>query len=186
MKESIAPNVARRLINHGPIVMVTSEAGGKDNIITVAWNVPLAHSRPLVGVCISKDSYSHGLIERGGEFVINLPTEELIEKIIFCGTVSGRDVDKFKAARLTRVEAEEVKPPLIGECVAHIECKVVDQIDAADHTLFIGEVVAASAERGVLEETIDLNRIKTVHHLGGDCYIIPSGVKRFPRITRRP
>ena len=71
--------------------------------------------------------------------------EDVIE---YCGSRSGRDVDKFKETSLTKIKAKYVKPPLIDEAVANMECKVVDQIDVGDHTIFIGKALAAYVSKG--------------------------------------
>jgi flavin reductase (DIM6/NTAB) family NADH-FMN oxidoreductase RutF len=78
------------------------------------------------------------------EFVINLPTRELLEQVWAVGTRSGRNVDKFQATGLTPIPAVVVKPLRIAECPTHVECRIVDRVDTGDHTIFIGEVVANS------------------------------------------
>jgi len=161
---------ANRLINYGPVVLVSSHLKGKDNIVTIAWNTPLSHSPMLVGVSISHENYSNQMIKEAKEFVINIPGANLTQKVLDCGSVSGEEVDKFKKFKLTKVPGAKVKAPLIDECLGHLECKVKEMIEVGDHTFFIGEVVAASCVEGFLTKdyTADIKKFKTLHHLGGE------------------
>jgi flavin reductase (DIM6/NTAB) family NADH-FMN oxidoreductase RutF len=87
--------------------------------------------------------HSYALIQATGEFVINVAPHEIAQEVLFCGRRSGRDVDKFRATGLTSRQAQHVRPPLIEECIAHLECRVVQDVEASDHRLVIGEVLAA-------------------------------------------
>ena len=158
-----------RLINFSPVVLVTSAAKDKKNIVTVAWVTPLSGAPPLLGIAIAKKHFTNKLIRECSEFVINIPGEELLEKVKFCGSVRGEKIDKFKESGLTAKDAQKIKPPTIDECLAHLECKLSDTIDAGDHSFFIGEVIHASAVEGFLDKEYitDLAKAKTLHHLGG-------------------
>lgn len=169
MKVEITLSQATRLINPGPVVLVTARHKDAINVMAAAWTTPISHEPPLVGVSISPRRFTHDLIEKSGEFVLNVPGRNLLERVEFCGSMSGRDVDKFKEAHLTPVEAKEVCAPLIKECLGHLECAVVEAIDLGDHTLFVGQVVAAWAEEGTFNGTWLLKdeEAKPLHHLGG-------------------
>jgi len=143
----------------------------KANIITLAWSMPLSSDPPMVAVSIAPRRYSHRLIEQTKEFVVNVPTMKIVREVLYCGRVSGRSEDKFKGAKLTRLPAKKVKAPLIKECVAHLECKLSKQVKVGDHTLFVGEVVAAHVNSGVFTETYDLTKVKPVYHVGGDRFV---------------
>lgn len=159
---------------HPTALVTTVSKDGKPNIISVAWIIPTSITPPLLAVSIGKTRYSHKLIEETGEFVVNIPTEELLDKVEYCGSVSGRDENKFEKAGLTPKPAKKVKPPLIEECVANIECKVVDRLPTGDHTLFIGEVQVASVEDELFTDKWDVERVKLLQHIGGVAYAIPS------------
>ncbi|MCM8783894.1 MAG: flavin reductase family protein [Candidatus Omnitrophica bacterium] len=169
---------ANRLINHGPVVLVTSKYKDKTNIVTLAWTTPVSHNPPLVAICIHQNHFSHGLIKESKEFVINVPDEGLIEKVHRCGTVSGREIDKFKEFGLTPLKAEKVAPPLIKECFAHLECRVVDIYSRGDHSIILGEVLCAQIKEGLFKEVLDIEHIKTLHHLGANFYTTTDGVKK--------
>ncbi|MDP2901002.1 MAG: flavin reductase family protein [Candidatus Bathyarchaeota archaeon] len=136
-----------------PTVMVTCvDARGRPNIITLGMYMPISHDPPQVVIGVSPKRYSHDLIRDQGEFIVNSPGIGLAEKMHICGTKSGRDVDKFKEAGLTPGPARKVRPPLIQECYGHIECEVVNMVTCGDHTLFVGEVVAASIDEDCLRD----------------------------------
>ena len=135
-----------------PVVLVTSvDSMGKQNIITLGMYMPISHDPQQVVIGVSPKRYSHNLILEQGEFVVNAPGIDLAEKVHICGIRSGRSVDKFKETGFTAKPAKNVRPPLIEECYGHMECKVVNHVKCGDHTLFVGEVVAASINEDCLE-----------------------------------
>lgn len=173
MKREIPLSKANRLLNSGPVVLVSTHYKGKSNIMTVAWQMPVSQAPPLVAISVRESRYSHTLIEKSREFVLNIPTIELLSVVDYCGSVSGRELDKFKEMNLTPVPAKKVSAPLIGECVGHLECKLSSSHEAGDHTVFVGEVVSASAEETLFDEHWMVEKAKLIHHLGGDLYTVP-------------
>ncbi|MEM3436920.1 MAG: flavin reductase family protein [Nitrososphaerales archaeon] len=162
-KINIKPNLATRLLYPRPIVLITSiNNSGKPNIIPVAWTMPTSFDPPLIAISIALTRYSHKLIKETHEFVINIPTKKLVNIIDYLGSVSGKDVDKFKESNLTALPAKKVKPPLIGECVAHIECKVESILNTGDHTIFVGRVVAAQTDKDIFKTDYDLKKVKII------------------------
>jgi flavin reductase (DIM6/NTAB) family NADH-FMN oxidoreductase RutF len=125
----------------------------------------------MIVISIAPRRYSHRLIKETGEFVVNVPTIEIARQSLFCGRTSGTKVDKFKQAPLTPAPAKKVKPPIIKECVAHLECRLVQKIPTGDHTLFVGEVLAAYVKKGVFTETYDAEKVKPLFHMGGDSFV---------------
>jgi flavin reductase (DIM6/NTAB) family NADH-FMN oxidoreductase RutF len=148
------------------------DAEGQPNIIAIAWLIPLSVSPPLVGMSIRPTRHSYGLIQATGEFVVNVAPQEITRQVLFCGRRSGRDVDKFAATGLTPGKARHVRPPIIEECIAHLECRVVQDVEAGDHHLIIAEVLAAYARPGVLDDNglYDLSRVHPLLHLGRNCF----------------
>jgi flavin reductase (DIM6/NTAB) family NADH-FMN oxidoreductase RutF len=144
-----------RRLQPGPasvVVMATCVGKeGKPNIITLGMYMPISSRPPMVCIGVAPRRYSHGLIEETGEFVVNVPSIGLEEEMHYCGVKSGRDVDKFAETGLTAIPSLKVRPPRIEECFGHIECKVVQSHVCGDHTLFVGEVVATSADEGVMD-----------------------------------
>jgi flavin reductase (DIM6/NTAB) family NADH-FMN oxidoreductase RutF len=130
-----------RLLYPMNVVLISSSAEGKDNVMTAAWCFPLSADPPLFGVSISPKRYSHGLIKKSREFVINIPDSSLMEAVRLSGENSGRDADKFELSKLTKERSEKLSAPSIKECMASIECRVVNSFETGDHTVFVGEAV---------------------------------------------
>lgn len=167
-----AMSFATRLLHPRHVVMVTCcDREGRANAITLAWSMPTSFNPPMVVISVAPSRFSHRLIEETGEFVVNVPTVELMEKVYLIGTKSGRDVDKLGLAKLTVKPARKVKPPIIDECVAHLECRVVNQVATGDHTLFIGEVKAAYAEEEVFKDKMwNPKAAKPLLHFGANWF----------------
>jgi flavin reductase (DIM6/NTAB) family NADH-FMN oxidoreductase RutF len=160
---------------------------GKPDIITLAWAMPTSISPPLVAVSIAPKRHSHGLIEKSKEFVVNVPTMNILDATIFCGRRSGKEYDKFKETGLTAQPARKVKAPIIKECVAHLECTLHSQFTTGDHTVFVGEIVEAYADKRAYVDGYDLKKAKMVFHLGGSEFatLDPKIIKpRLPRTKK--
>jgi len=157
------------------VVLVTCiTSDGKPNIITLGMNMPISAKPPLLVIGVSPKRYSHQLIKETGEFVVNVPPKNLVKQVVFCGTVSGREHNKFKETGLTPISASRVKPPLIMECISHLECKVVADYKCGDHALFLGEVVAAHINEEYLKEgELDVLKAQPISHRGR-CYFAPN------------
>jgi flavin reductase (DIM6/NTAB) family NADH-FMN oxidoreductase RutF len=164
--------LAYRFLHPRHTVLVTCvDKTGKANIITLAWTMPISSNPPMVAMSIAPKRLSHRMIKETGEFVINVPTMRIVRQTLFCGRISGTECDKFKDAPLTAAPAKKVRSPIIKECVAHLECKLVQTIPTGDHTLFIGEVVAAYVNRGIFNKTFNVKKVKPVFHMGGDSFV---------------
>ncbi len=136
-----------------PVVLVTClDEAGKPNIITLAWAGVVNSNPPMIGVSIRPERYSHACVKQSKEFVVNLPSEEMVRKVDACGVLSGRETDKFAAMGWKQTPAEQVKPPLIDECHVQMECKVRQIISLGSHDLFLGEVVALHVREEVQKE----------------------------------
>jgi flavin reductase (DIM6/NTAB) family NADH-FMN oxidoreductase RutF len=124
------------------ICWAVAEHDGQRSICPLGWKMNTSISPPMMAVSVAPSRFTHDLIVNAGEFVLAWPGEDLDEATLFCGTRSGRDVDKFKAMNLTPATGEVVKAPLVEECVANLECKLAGQMTTGDHTVFAGEIVA--------------------------------------------
>jgi flavin reductase (DIM6/NTAB) family NADH-FMN oxidoreductase RutF len=143
---------------------------GKPNIITLAWAMPTSHNPPLVAISMGPTKYSHALIEETGEFVVNFPTVGIVKETLACGRTSGRNHDKFSETDLTPLPARKVKAPIIKECIAHLECKLHSQFKTGDHTVFVGEIIEAYANKGVFTDKYNLDKARMLFHLGGNVF----------------
>lgn len=169
---------ANRLINHGPTVLITSKLGEKINVMTAAWQMPVSFKPMLIAVSIGHERFSHKLILGSREFVVNIPHLGIIQEVFCCGTHSGRNTDKFNICKLTPLKAQKIVAPIIKECIGNIECGLYSHHEAGDHTIFIGEVVAASVKEGIFDGylRVDLDQAKTLHHLGGKTFCHPDKI----------
>jgi flavin reductase (DIM6/NTAB) family NADH-FMN oxidoreductase RutF len=133
---------AFQLIEPGPVVLVTTFNKGKSNIMTMSWHMDIDFT-PIIGCVISSLDYSFTAIRATKECVISIPTVDIINKVVEIGNCSGQEVDKFKTFGLTQLPAKKVKAPLIAECLANIECRVIDTRLVNKYNLFILEGVKA-------------------------------------------
>lgn len=185
MVEKINVDLAlcRNLLHPRNTILVTCIGkDGKANIITCEDSMPASYEPPMVAICISPKRHSYRLIRESGEFAINIPTIGIVKAVLLCGRASGQTMDKFQRAKLTSIPAQKVKAPLIKECIAHLECKLSHQFETGDHTIFVGEVIAASANKGIFTEAFDIKNVKLVLHVGGDAFVTSTSKIMIPRI----
>ncbi len=144
-----------------PVVLVTcTDSVGRPNIITLAWAGTVCSEPPMVGLGIRPSRYSHGLISKSKEFVVNIPSAKIIIETDYCGITSGKDVDKFVETNLTVEKADYVNCPLIKECPINIECILKKIISLGAHDLFIGEIVQVHVDQNVLDPKGNINFTK--------------------------
>ncbi|WP_079433289.1 flavin reductase family protein [Zoogloea sp. LCSB751] len=150
------------LLEPGPVVLVTTHDGKADNIMTISWTMVMDFT-PLFAITTGVWNYSFAALCSNRECVIAIPTVDLLDKVVGIGTCSGADTDKFCRFGLTAVPARRVRPPLIGECLANIECKVVDIVER--HGIVVLEGLAAYLDTGREER-------RTVHAVGDGSFIV--------------
>ncbi len=172
-KISISITSANRLLHPMHTVMISCKGNdSKPNVTTLAWAMPTSTNPPLIAISVAPGRHSHKLIEESGEFIVNIPTLEILQAVYACGSLTGRSFDKFKKANLTQMPGKKVKAPAIRECIAHIECEVDGQFSTGDHTIFIGKILEAYADIGVFTETYDLKKARLLYHLGGNNFAL--------------
>jgi flavin reductase (DIM6/NTAB) family NADH-FMN oxidoreductase RutF len=137
-----------------PALMLTvyDKEKKRSNIITVAWVGNVCSEPPMVSVSIRPTRYSHQLLIKEREFILNIPRGDMLEVLDFCGTVSGREVDKFHATGLTPVPAQLVRGHWIGECPVNIEARVKHVLNLGVHDLFIAEILGVFVDKDYLDE----------------------------------
>jgi len=150
MSKKVIPNPFRPVFPTPAALITSVDRDGKPNIITLGEVAMVSLHPTRVSVGARPATYSNGLIKAAGEFVVNFPTADMADVVDFCGTVSGRKVDKFAETGLTPEPAIHVKVPLIKECPVNLECKVVGVVSMGSHDLFIGDVPVMHAEEEIL------------------------------------
>jgi flavin reductase (DIM6/NTAB) family NADH-FMN oxidoreductase RutF len=155
----------RKYLEPGPIVLVSSAWQGKNNIMTMGWHTVMEFSPSLIGCMITEANHSYKMIKQSGECVINIPTVDMIDKVIGIGNCSGVKTDKFKKFELTAEKAELVNVPVIQECYANFECRVKDKHFLSKYNFFILEVIAARVATWP-------EYPKTVHYRGEGVFMV--------------
>jgi flavin reductase (DIM6/NTAB) family NADH-FMN oxidoreductase RutF len=164
-KKDYPTSQVRRFLEPGPIVLVSSAWKGKTNIMTMGWHMIMEFEPSLVGCYIWSENHSFDMIRNSKECVINVPTVDIGAKVVGIGNSSGRDVDKFEKFELTALPGDKVKAPLIGECFANFECKLVDRSLIRKYSLFVLEVVKAHVATSPAYP-------RTMHYRGDGAFMI--------------
>jgi flavin reductase (DIM6/NTAB) family NADH-FMN oxidoreductase RutF len=168
----------RRFLEPGPIVLVSSAWQSQTNIMTMGWHMVMEFTPSLVSCMISSGNHSFEMIRRSRQCVINLPTADLAATVVKIGNSSGRDIDKFAEFGLTAQPASEVRAPLIEECYANFECRLVDAGQVKKYNVFIFEVVKAHVATSPKTP-------KTIHYRGdGEFMISGSETRKYRKLFR--
>jgi flavin reductase (DIM6/NTAB) family NADH-FMN oxidoreductase RutF len=168
---------AYRLLNHGHTTLITSAHNGKRNIMAAAWVCALDFDPPKVTVVIDKNTYTRTLMEAEGTFAINLPCVAQINMVKLVGSCSGRDMvtDKFAQFNIETFAAQQISAPLVQDCVAWLECKIIPEPHNQNiYDLFIAEVIAAHADERVFSNGRwhfeGHDDLRTIHHVAGGAF----------------
>ena len=148
-----------QLLEPGPVVLLATARKGRANVMTMSWHMMVEFEPPRVACIVSNANYSFASLRATKECVIALPALELAAKVVAIGNCSGRDIDKFERFGLKQAPAKFVAPPLVAECFANLECKVVDTQLVHKFNLFVLEVLKAWIDPAQKSP-------KTIHHHG--------------------
>jgi flavin reductase (DIM6/NTAB) family NADH-FMN oxidoreductase RutF len=173
MKKSLPLSKVYQLLEPGPVVLVTTSRKGRPNVMAMSWHTMMEFEPPLVGCVIGNGHLTFETLTATKECVINIPTVEIAKKVVGCGNVSGRKVDKFATFRLTPAPAARVAPPLVAECYANLECRVADARMVAKYCFFVLEVVKAWIDPA-------RKRPRTIHHLGYGAFMVAGRTIKLP------
>ncbi len=140
-----------------PAALVTCGTTEKPNILTIGWTGIVCTRPPMTYISVRPERFSHDIIKRSGEFVINLTFSSMVREVDFCGVKSGRDIDKFAACGFHAVPAVKVAAPLIEECPVSLECKVTESRLLGSHTMFLAEIIGVDADEKYIDSKGKLN-----------------------------
>lgn len=157
------------LIEPGPVVLVATNDGRRDNVMTISWTMVLDFSA-MFAIATGPWNYSYAALRDSRECVIAIPTVDLLDTAVGVGTCSGKDTDKFAKFGLTRAKAKHVRAPLIRECLANIECRVVDIVER--HSIVVLEGIAAYFDSAREEQ-------RMIHAVGDGTFIVDG--RKFDR-----
>jgi flavin reductase (DIM6/NTAB) family NADH-FMN oxidoreductase RutF len=172
-KKPLALSRVYRVIETGPVVLVTTSRKGRPNVMPMSWHTMIDFDPPILGCVVSDRNYSFQTLRTTRECVINIPTVELASKVVKCGNSSGKTVDKFTAFGLTPRPAARVTAPIVDECYVNLECEVVDTRMVASYGFFILQVVKAwidSSKKGP----------RTIHHAGKGSFMVAGETIKLP------
>jgi len=154
-----------RLLEPGPVVLLTTARKGRANVMTMSWHMMVEFEPPLVACICSEANDSFAALRATGECVIAIPARKLAAQVVKVGNAHGKEIDKFRKFGLTPLPAENVKAPLIEECFANLECKVIDKRMVARYNMFVLEVVKAWTDP-------KQKNPKTLHHVGYGKFVV--------------
>jgi len=166
-----------RLLEPGPVVLVTTARKARPNVMAMSWHTMLEFEPPLVGCVVSDRNQSFAALKATRECVIAIPTIEIAKQVVGCGNISGRSVDKFARFGLTPMAASRVAAPLVAQCYANLECRVVDTRFVARYCFFVLEVVKAWIDRARKDP-------RTIHHRGMGSFMVAGPTIRLPSKAR--
>ena len=153
------------LLEPGPVLLLTTAQRGRANVMAMSWHTMIEFEPPLVGCVVSANDFSFKALKATRQCVLNIPTQELAKEVVACGNSSGQDTDKFAAFGLTPVAATQVDAPLIDECYASLECRVVDTRQVTRYNFFVLEVVKAWVDPVCKDP-------RTLHHRGRGLFMV--------------
>ena len=164
-----------------PAVMVSCGDMKNSNIITVAWTGIINTNPAMCYISVRPERFSHELIKKNGEFVINLTTKELAKATDWCGVKSGRDFDKFKEMGLTKEKATIVKSPMIAESPISVECKVDKIVLLGSHDMITAKIVAINVSDKFVNEkgAFDISKCDLMAYANGGYYPLGKKIGQF-------
>jgi len=164
-KQNFPVSEARRYLEPGPVVLVSSHHAGKSNIMTLAWHTVMEFTPALIGCVIAEGNHSFGMIRKSRQCVINVPSVDIAKTVVDIGNCSGADTDKFDKFGLTPVAGAQVTAPLIAQCPVSLECVLTDAAFVKKYNFFVFEVVAAHAAKSPRYP-------RTIHYQGDGQFMV--------------
>lgn len=171
-----------------PAVLVgCRDEEGRDNLMTAAWAGTVCSDPVMVSVSIRKERFSHDIIENTGEFTISLTTTGLARATDYCGVRSGRDVDKFKEMKLTKLESAKIRAPGVAESPVVLECRVKQIARLGSHDMFVAEVVNVSVDERFLDGKgrLELEKADLIAYSHGEYFALGKKIGRFGYSVRK-
>jgi flavin reductase (DIM6/NTAB) family NADH-FMN oxidoreductase RutF len=173
LKKSFPLSKVYGLLEPGPVVLVTTRKGEKANVMTMSWHTMMEFEPPLVGCIISNRDYTFDILRKSKECVIAIPTVKLAPIVVKVGNISGEKIDKFKKFGLTMMPASLVRAPLIKECYANLECRLVDTALVNKYNFFVLEVCRAWINPA-------MKNPRTLHHIGRGIFMVDGKKLKLP------
>ena len=165
----MAARISRMIFPRLTVLVTTCSRDGKPNVAAFSFFMPVSFDPKYVAFSVAPKRYTFKNLEETGEFVVNVPSEDMLKEIWICGTESGKSVDKFKLAKLETAESKKIRPPRIKRCPIQLECKVESMEEFGDHYLVVGRVLEEHIEK------LSFNPI--LHYSGREFYRVGEKVE---------
>jgi flavin reductase (DIM6/NTAB) family NADH-FMN oxidoreductase RutF len=165
------------MLNPVPVILVTSRNNaGKVNVFTVGWTGTACTRPPMVTIAVRPERLSYEFITENGEFVINLPTADMVKKVDYCGVKSGRTNDKITEMNFELEASDKISVPIIKQCPISLECKLVNNLPLGSHNLIIAEIVSVHVEEDLIDQSgkIHLEKANLLCYSHGEYFPVPS------------
>jgi len=171
MKHEIPIAQANRLLAPRVTCLLTTQYRGQVNVMAISWACPVSIEPPLIVMAIHPSCYTHDMLKRSQECVLNIPGRPLAEQTVRCGTLSGANTDKIQVTGMVLQSGRRVEVPWLDACLAHLECGIVEVLMPGDHSLFVAEILGAWAEEEAFDTSWlapqDNEELQPLIHLGG-------------------
>ena len=160
-----------------PAAIISVGIGDNANLITLAYVGKMCMNPPIIAIGINKKRYSYNLIEEHAEFALNYPRKDQVRSVDYCGTRTGKDVNKWTELGLTKEKGSIIRVPLIKEFPWNMECKVVNKLELGSHICYFGEVVASHCDIEYLRnDSIDPDKLDTFTYVSGNYIELKEGI----------
>ena len=178
--EEIDNKNAYRILAPRPTIIVTTvNNNGEVNAAPFSFTMPVSMNPPLIAFASVTTHHTYKNIDETGEFVVNIPNEDILKELWITGEKFPQDVNEIEKAGLTQIPSKKVAPPKIKECIASIECKVKWIKKAGDHDVIIGESIYAEVQENILKDgLLDVEKVKPILHLGGVNFVVGDHLKK--------
>lgn len=170
-----------------PPALVTCGTMEKPNVLTIAWTGIINTNPPKTYISVRPERFSYSMIDSLGEFVINLPTKDMVRAVDFCGVKSGKDIDKFKKTNLNIQKCEFVSCPQIEQSPLSLECKVFDKIELGTHHMFLADIVGVNVDESLLDKNgrLCIEKARLIAYAHGDYFELGKNLGDFGFSVRK-
>jgi len=175
----LTPLQSRELIQTSPVIVLTTlNKEGKTNAATFAWVASLSFEPTMLAVMIGKERYTLENIKTSKEFVVNIPSVNVLKKVYFVGSYSFRKMpDKIKKSGFTTKPAQFLKTPKLKKYIGWIECKLKETIKEGDHNIVVGKILGGEVKDELWQERFLVEKARLLHHIGGRKFLVEGRIK---------
>lgn len=170
-----------------PSVMVSCGSEEKANIITIAWTGIISTIPPTLYISVRPERHSYEIIKESGEFVVNIPSANLVKRTDLCGMKSGKKEDKFKTCGFTKLKSLKVACPAIEECPINLECKVRQILPMGSHDMFIADIVSVSVDSNLIDADgkLRVDKANPIAYAHGEYFALGKKIGSFGFSVRK-